>query len=134
MARSIPQTNLICFVKKLAYNTNSLPPYTPQQNGVSERKNRTIMEMVRCMMDEKGLPKSFWLEATSIVVFLLNKLPLNVVKWKTPFEAWYGFKPSLQNLKIFGYIYFSLFSHGKRDKINRIVEPSIFIGYREVYN
>jgi len=47
-------------------------PYTPQQNGVSERKNRTIMEMVRCMLHEKGLPKEYWTEVANTVVFLLN--------------------------------------------------------------
>lgn len=45
-------------------------PYTPQQNGVSERRNRSIMEMVRCMLHEKNLPKTFWAEAANTVVFL----------------------------------------------------------------
>lgn len=39
--------------------------YTPQQNGVAERKNRTVMNMVRCMLSEKGIPKSFWPEAVN---------------------------------------------------------------------
>ena len=50
-------------------------PYTPQQNGVVERKNRTIMEMTRCLLHEKELPKSFWAEAANTTVFLLNRLP-----------------------------------------------------------
>ena len=49
--------------------------YTPQQNGVSERKNRTVMEMARCMLAEKNLPKSFWAEAVNTAVYLLNRLP-----------------------------------------------------------
>ena len=64
------------------------------------------MEMTRCMMHEKELPKTFWAKATSTVVFLLNRLPTKAIKGKTPFEAWYGFKLSLVNLKIFGYFYF----------------------------
>ena len=54
-------------------------PYTPQQNGVSERKNRSIMEMTRCMLHEKELPKKLWAEATNTVVFLLNRLPTRVL-------------------------------------------------------
>jgi len=47
-------------------------PYTPEQNGVSERRNRFIMEMERCMLHEKNLPKMFWAEASNTVVFLQN--------------------------------------------------------------
>ena len=80
--------------------------YTPQQNDVSERKNRTIMEMARCLLFEKGMPKEFWAEAVNTVVFLLNRLSTKDLKGKTPFEAWYGFKPSVSNLKIFGLLMF----------------------------
>ncbi len=70
-------------------------PYTPQQNGVSERKNRSIMEMARCMLHEKELPKNLWAEAASTAVFLLNRLPTRAVKEKTPFEAWFDYKLDL---------------------------------------
>ncbi|KAE8691461.1 transcription factor TCP14-like [Hibiscus syriacus] len=62
-------------------------PYTPQQNGVSERRNKYIMEMSRCMLHEKNLPKKFWAEIENIVVFLQNRLPTKAVKEHTPFEA-----------------------------------------------
>ena len=68
--------------------------YTPQQNGVSERINRYILEMTRCMLYEKNLPKKFWAEAASTVVFLQNRLPTKALKDQTPFEVWYGYKPS----------------------------------------
>lgn len=54
-------------------------PYTPQQNGVSERKNRSIMEMTRCLLHEKELPKKLWAEAANTAVFLLNRLPTRVL-------------------------------------------------------
>ncbi|KAH9750688.1 hypothetical protein KPL71_013969 [Citrus sinensis] len=63
-------------------------PYTPQQNGVVERKNRTLMEMARSLLCDKGLPKKFWAEAVNTVVFLLNRLPTKALQKKTPFEAW----------------------------------------------
>ena len=68
-------------------------PYTLQQNGVSERQNKFILEMTRCMLHEKNLPKQIWAEAASTTVFLQNRLPTRAVRDKTPFEAWYGYKP-----------------------------------------
>lgn len=104
-------------------------PYTPQQNGVSERKNRSIMEMARCMLHEKELPKNLWAEASSTAVFLLNRLPTRAIEGKTPFEAWFGYKPDLQNLKIFGCLCFSYVPQVKRDKLDKKAEPGIFVGY-----
>ena len=74
--------------------------YTPQQNGVSERKNMIIMEMARCLVFEKEMPKILWAEAVNTTIFMLNRLPTKVLKGKTPFEAWYGLKPSIHNLNI----------------------------------
>nr|KYP41863.1 Retrovirus-related Pol polyprotein from transposon TNT 1-94 [Cajanus cajan]KYP41870.1 Retrovirus-related Pol polyprotein from transposon TNT 1-94 [Cajanus cajan] len=61
--------------------------YSPQQNGVSERKNCTVMEMARPMLKEKGLPNTFWDEAIYTTVYILNKCPAKVVQDKTPLEA-----------------------------------------------
>ena len=102
--------------------------YTPQQNGVNERKNITIFEMTRCLMHEKGLLEEYWAKATNIVVFLLNRLPTKDVDRKTPFEAWYGFKPNMKNLKIFGCLCFTHVLQIKRDKLEKKAKPSIFIG------
>jgi uncharacterized cupredoxin-like copper-binding protein len=104
-------------------------PYTPQQNGVVERKNRTIMEMARCMLHDKGLPKEFWAEAANTAVFLLNRLPTKAVQKKTPFEAWHGSKPKLINLKTFGCLCFSYIHQVKRDKLDKKAEAGIFVGY-----
>jgi len=62
--------------------------YTPQQNGVSERKNRSIMEMTRCLLIEKDIQKSFWAMITNTYTYLLNVLCIKALKGKTPFEAW----------------------------------------------
>ena len=91
-------------------------PYTPQQNGVNERKNRTIMEMARWLLHKKELPKEYWAEATNTVVLLLNRLPTKAIDGKTPFEAWYGFKPKLKNLKVFDCLCFTNVPQVKRDK------------------
>jgi len=67
--------------------------YTPQQNGVSERRNRTMVEMARTMMNEKGLPKYFWTEAVHTTVYILNRCSTKTLKEKTLVEAWSEMKP-----------------------------------------
>ena len=60
-------------------------PGTPQQNGVAERRNRTLMNMVRSMLSHANIPKSLWMYALKTAVYLLNRVPSKVVE-KTPFE------------------------------------------------
>ncbi|KAK2404761.1 putative mitochondrial protein [Trifolium repens] len=103
--------------------------YTPEQNGVSERKNRTVMEMARCLIAEKKLPKSFWAEAVYTAVYLLNRLPTRAVQEKTPIEAWIGVKPSAKHLKIFGSICYVHVPAAKRSKLDDKAEMGIFLGY-----
>jgi IS30 family transposase len=71
----------------------TMAPYTPQQNGVVERRNRTVVEMARCLLKSKGLPTEFWGEAVSIAVYLLNRAPTKSLQGKTPYEAWHKKKP-----------------------------------------
>jgi hypothetical protein len=59
-------------------------------------------------------------------------LPTKALQQKTPFEAWYGYKPKLQNLKTFGCLCFSYISQVKRDKLDKKAEPGIFVGYNLV--
>lgn len=79
------QFNMFCEEAGIEHQLTA--PYTPQQNGVSERKNRTIMEMVRCLLYEKSLPKEYWAEAAHTSVFLLNRLLTKALEGKTPFEV-----------------------------------------------
>lgn len=77
-------------------------PYTPQQNGVAERMNRTIMEKARCMILHSKMNKIFWSEAVIAAVYLINRCPTNAMKDKLPAELWYGEKPDLRKLRVFG--------------------------------
>lgn len=78
--------------------------YTPQQNRVAERKNRTIMNMARSLLVEKEVPKVFWPEAVSWAFHVLNRSPTSVVKEMTPEEAWSGVKPTVEHFRVFGCI------------------------------
>ncbi|KAL0326674.1 UNVERIFIED_CONTAM: Retrovirus-related Pol polyprotein from transposon TNT 1-94 [Sesamum angustifolium] len=73
--------------------------YNPQQK--MRRKNRTVMEMARSMLQEKYLPKAFWAEAVYTAVYLLNRCPTKAVQNMTPIEAWSGKKPSAKHLRVF---------------------------------
>nr|GEX29344.1 hypothetical protein [Tanacetum cinerariifolium] len=77
------------------------PPYTPQHNGVSKRRNRTLLYMVRSMMSQITLLKSFWDYALETVVCILNMVPIKQVE-KTPYEVWHGKAPKLSYLKVWG--------------------------------
>src|SRR4051812_17741618 len=90
-------------------------PYTPQQNGVAERRNRTLMDMVRCMMAQASLPISFWGDALLTAAYLLNQVPSRSVEL-TPYELWTGSKPTLGHLRSWGcaaYVHFTSHPHGK---------------------
>ena len=62
-------------------------PYSPQQNGVVERRNQTIVGMTRCMLKAKGMPAAFWGEAVSTTVFILNRASTKALNGRTSFEA-----------------------------------------------
>lgn len=73
--------------------------FTPQQNGVTERKNRTVMNMVRSLLSDSGLPKKFWPEAVRWSFYVLNRSPTVSVKDITPEAAWNEIKPSVNTLE-----------------------------------
>jgi transposase InsO family protein len=77
-------------------------PYTPQQNGVVERKNRTVMEMARALLKSMEIPGRFWAEAVRHSVYLLNRLPTKAMGNRTPYEAWNGRRPQLEHVRVFG--------------------------------
>ncbi|KAM1322362.1 hypothetical protein ACFX2F_015335 [Malus domestica] len=76
--------------------------YSPQHNGIVERKNMTIVEMTKSMMHEKNMPYTFWGETVNISVYLLNRCPTKALDKKTLFEVFSGRKPYVKHLKVFG--------------------------------
>lgn len=77
-------------------------PYSPQQNRVVERRNRTMVAMARSLLKEKKMPGAIWGESVRHAVYILNRLPARALSGKTPYEIWTGNKPDLSYLKIFG--------------------------------
>ncbi|KAK8578706.1 hypothetical protein V6N12_069050 [Hibiscus sabdariffa] len=102
------------------------PPGTPQWNGVSERRNRTLLDMVRSMMSHSDLPISFWGHALETTAFTLNRVPSKSVQ-KTPYEIWTGKRPSMSFMKIWGcqaYV-----KHQMSTKLEPRSHKCIFVGY-----
>ncbi|XP_075083097.1 uncharacterized protein LOC142166959 [Nicotiana tabacum] len=105
-------------------------PGTPQQNGIAERRNRTLMDMVRSMMSNSSLPKSLWMYALKIAVNLLNRVPSKAVP-KTPFELWTRRKPSLRHLHVWGCPAEARVYNSQEKKLDSRTVNGYFIGYSE---
>jgi len=87
--------------------------FTPQQNGVSERKNRTILNVGRSLLVRGGIPKTFWPEAVNWSVHILNRSPTFAVLNMMPKEAWSGRKPNVEHFRIFGCLLMHIFQTKK---------------------
>ena len=73
-----------------------------QQNGVAERKNRTVVEMARTMLKEKNISTALWAEAVATAVYILNRSPTVAVREITPYEALKGSKLTVKHFRVFG--------------------------------
>uniref|UniRef100_A0A1J3ITH4 Retrovirus-related Pol polyprotein from transposon TNT 1-94 n=1 Tax=Noccaea caerulescens TaxID=107243 RepID=A0A1J3ITH4_NOCCA len=100
--------------------------YTPQQNGVLERMNRTIMDKVRSMLAETGLGQEFWAEVTATAVYLINRTPNSTIGFQLPEERWSGQKPDLTHLRRFGC---TAYVHTIQEKISPRAVKGTFLGY-----
>ena len=104
-------------------------PSDPQQNSVAERRNRTLLDMVRSMISYSSLPVSFWGFAVKTVVDILNVVPSKSVS-KTPLELWNSRKPSLHYYRIWGCPSHVL--KKKTGKLESRTEVCLFIGYPKI--
>ena len=78
-------------------------PYTPQQNGVAERKNYTVADSMRAQLAGAQAPPAFWMEALNTAVYIRNRLPTTALGERTtPFELWTGRRPNLKHFRTFG--------------------------------
>ena len=104
--------------------------YSPQQNGVAERKNRSLIEMARCMLLDADLEKKYWAEAVNTANYLQNILPTKAAT-KTPHELWTSRKPDVKNLHIFGCKAYVFVHKEQRKKLDNKANKMIFVGYSE---
>ncbi|KAK1407693.1 hypothetical protein QVD17_39315 [Tagetes erecta] len=105
-------------------------PYTPQQNGVAERKNRTLKEMVNSMLSYSGLSEGFWGEAMLTACHLLNRIPNKRTK-VTSYELWCKKAPNLSYLRVWGCRAVVRLTEPKIRTLGERGIDCIFIGYAE---
>jgi len=117
------------FLKQKGIKHELTAPYHPDQNGVAENANRTIMERTRAVIEDGKFPKKLWAEIAGTVVYLKNRSSTKALDNQTPYEAWYKEKPDVQHLRILGspaYIHVPKEKHIKLD--NHTIKGQL-VGY-----
>jgi hypothetical protein len=104
-------------------------PYTPQQNGVLERKNRTLLDMARTMLDEYKTPDQFWAKAINTAGYSINRLYLHRILNKTSYELLTGKKPNVSYFRVFGSKCFIIIKRGRKSKFAPKVVEGFLLGY-----
>ena len=105
-------------------------PYTPEQNGCSERENRTLVEAARSMMHACGeLPKKLWAELVNTAAYVLNQTGPSRIDGKTPFELWHGKKPKITHLRVIGSQCYAHIPKQCRKKLDKKAVKGTLIGY-----
>ena len=106
-------------------------PYSPSQNGVAERFNRTLLELARAMIIGKNMPQFLWDEAVSHAAYLRNRAPTRALQGKTPYEAYHKLIPSVAHLREFGSDVWILDESENRSKLDPKSKKMVFVGFMD---
>jgi hypothetical protein len=120
MEENIHPKKFVSFCESTRIRRELIVPHNPQQNGVEKRKNISIEETVKELLNNQGLSMYLWGEASITTIYVQNKSPHRILKDMTPEEAFSGKKPNVEHLRIFG---FPVYFHIPKDKRNKL-EPS----------
>ena len=104
--------------------------YCPQQNGVAERMNRTLMVRALSMISHAGVPKCYWGEAVAAVAYITNRVPSAAIQGPTsPYEKWHEKRPNVSKFRMFGCAAYALIGTHERKKLNAKAVKLRFVGY-----
>ena len=104
-------------------------PYTPQQNGVVERKHQHLLNVARSLRLQAHLPKSLWGDCVLTAAHLINMLPVQQLNYRSPYEMLYKKLPDYQSLKVFGCLCYIADVSSVPDKLNPRGLKCVFLGY-----
>ena len=104
-------------------------PYTPQQNGMAERKHRHLVETTITLLSASSLALKFWFHACSTANYLINGMPTKALDMKSPFEKLFGLVPDVTTLKVFGSACYPLLRPYNHNKLQDRTDQCVFIGY-----
>ncbi|PKU70985.1 Retrovirus-related Pol polyprotein from transposon TNT 1-94 [Dendrobium catenatum] len=108
-------------------------PHTPEQNGVSERKHRHILDLTRALLHESHLPNRFWAEALSTAHYLINLLPSKPINLHSPYQRLHGQTPTYTHLRVFGCLCFPWLKPYTTSKLSPRSTPCTFLGYSPLH-
>ncbi|GKA56292.1 retrovirus-related pol polyprotein from transposon TNT 1-94 [Tanacetum coccineum] len=118
-----------CNAKGITHNFSA--PRTPQSNGVVEKKNRTLQEMSRTMLNEQSLPQKFWCNVVDTSTYILDRILIRAILGKTPYELLRGRKPTLDYFRVFGSKCFILNTKDYLIKFDPNSYECVFLGYSQ---
>ncbi|GJZ93354.1 retrovirus-related pol polyprotein from transposon TNT 1-94 [Tanacetum coccineum] len=131
MIRNVKYFSLNTISEITKEGLKSLSQVSPQSNGVVERKNITLQEMSRTMLNEQSLPQKFWCNAVDTSTYILNRIIIRAILGKTPYELLRGREPTLDYFKVFGSKCFILNTKDYLTKFDPKSYKGVFLGYSQ---
>ena len=124
-------TAFLNYLASMGIKHQTSAPYTPEQNGLAERTNRTLIEKARCMLSHAKLPRPYWAEAVRTAAYLKNLSPSRVIDNGIPEEKFDGEASMYGHLNVFGCLAYVHIPKEKRKKFDPVSRPCVFVGYTE---
>ena len=103
-------------------------PYSPQQNGVVQRRNRTLLEMTRSILKHMNIPNDMWGEAVRHATYLINRLATRTLVLQTPYESFKGKKPNVGHIRVFGCVGYTKIDTPHLKKLDDISRSLVHLG------
>ena len=108
-------------------------PYTPEQNGMAERKHRHLIETAITLLQHAKMPSSFWTYAVHTATYLINRMPSAILHHKSPYELLFGVSPTISHLRVFGCACYPLLRPYLVHKLQPKTQLCVFLGYASQY-
>lgn len=120
------------FIREKGIELLPCPPYVHELNGVAERYNRSAMDIGRCLMREAKIHRRYWPEIMKTAAYLKNRTIANTIENKTPYEIFFGIKPNVEHLKIYGSrVYVRVPEVLRKSKWDDKAQVGVLVGYNE---